>query len=79
MSLVKTAQETLQVSRAYSERVKYIEQEKVHGNFDISVERFDVIETHSPLYEVSDLAEVPDNWSNQSKAAYYEVNSIVSK
>jgi len=79
MSFVKAAEDTIQVSRAYNDRVHYIEQEKALGNYDIVVERFDAIYAHSPLYEVVDLSPIPDNWSNQSKAAYYEVNSIVAK
>ena len=80
MSLANVAEDCVRVKAEYNARVQMIAAEKAGGKTQLRLPCITVEDPHAPLYGLSDLnTENADNWSNQSKAAYYGVESILGE
>lgn len=61
----------------WNNRVKYIEEEKAKGNFDIEVRApIPVWDKHVAQYNLQDIKHDKDEWPNPNIAKYYELSSI---
>lgn len=78
MSYIHMIQDAKDVMEQYNQRVEYIEEQKALGNYDISLERINPQDDHSPLYKVSDLGQTPTEWQNVTKSMYYGLHSITT-
>lgn len=63
--------------RQIQEREAYIQQEKLNGNFDVSVKAVRVKgDVYSPYCGLADVEPNPKHWANITKARYYGLHSL---
>ena len=78
-SFAATIIDTKNLNHDWNLRIKYIEEEKKIGNFDLEVYRIYSYNKHSALYELNDLGNDSKKWPNTSIARYFKLNSIKGK
>lgn len=80
VSIADTTICSYEIHKQYSEREKYILEQKATGNMDISVPiisyKYPFRSNHDALSGLSDITEDSSYWINQTLAGYYGVNSI---
>ena len=75
---INTGKEILELNRVWRYRNEYIESEKEKGNLDIEVAPYTSLNSHNPVYGLSDIAPNEDDWPNPDIAKYFQIDSIKS-
>ena len=71
--------DSIEITQKINAREAYIEEQKATGNYDIFISKIASDIPRSCYYNMSDISEKTDNWTNVTKALYYGVNSITAE
>ena len=73
---INTSKEILELNRVWQYRYLYIESEKEKGNLDIEVAPYTSLNSHNPIYGLSDISPNEEDWPNSDIAKYFQIDSI---
>ena len=71
--------DSIEITQKFNAREAYIEEQKSLGNYDIFLSKIASDIPRSCYYNMSDISEKTDNWTNVTKALYYGVDSITAE
>jgi hypothetical protein len=64
---------------AWLNRIKLIDQAKIHNSETIVVDKISSMNSHNPFFNIVDLSDETDGWPNYFIARFYGINSIAGK
>ncbi len=75
-SYLKAAKSAEQYMDCVNERVAYIEEQKMQGNYDLELSNITLLNKHAPLYSWTDIGKEINDPQHISIAQYYGLNSV---